>query len=187
MSEELEVEVTPKPKRGPKPKAVSGVSPEILEFLSSMNASNMAAIAEIIKESKKPSEMDQRKIDKEDTELKRKQQARMAEGKAQAEAREMRMKGCPHASVIPATGVSKHCWRGQIHSPKNERAYTVPMCTRCNSTTPKIYLTAEQLQNGINMDQIPGLNIERLLTWSEGSGNIEGVQKFLKERQIMAA
>jgi len=151
--------------------------PDVMKFLAEQNRQNQEALLAAIKELKKPSEFEQRKIDKENEVLRNKQMSRLTEAKAEVERKEMRMRNCPHAAAHPM-GYTMHLWGGQAHTPANQPAYFVPTCGRCQTQLPKVYCTPEQLTQGINLYTYKNIGIEDLLKAAEHSGNVKEVKEF---------
>lgn len=124
-----------------------------------------------IQEMRKPTEAEQRKLDEDAAKLKQKQAARLQLAKAEEDRKVNRAKHCPHQTVHQGTGMVKHAWRGQIHTPAGEAPYFIPTCMQCQTQLPKIRATLEQIKSGVNLDQYPGLNEDTLRQWSKTMEN----------------
>lgn len=122
-----------------------------------------------IQELKKPTPQEQAKLDKEAEKLAREQKARMALAKAEEQRKINQKVNCRHATIHPGTGVRKHQWRAQVHTPHGEKPYFQPLCTQCFTQGPKILATSEMLQNGVNLDQYADLDLDRLEAWAKSA------------------
>jgi hypothetical protein len=122
---------------------------------------------EAIKELKKPSEREQRKLDEDDARVARAQKECLELAKADVTRREMNARGCGHVRTHPGTGVTKHLWRAQVHTPAGKQPYFMPTCQGCQTQIGPIPATADMLREGVNLDQYPGITAEALKTWAE--------------------
>lgn len=123
-------------------------------------------MAEAIKEIKKPTEAEQKKLDKEEKELRAKQELRFKMQKAEIDSREARKQNCPHGTAHPGNGSFSHAWRAQVNTPAGEEPYFIPMCTQCQTQLPKILATPDQVRNGVNLNAYPGLTMKGLEQWA---------------------
>lgn len=143
---------------------------QVMQLIAQNNQQNQQAMMEAIKELKKPSEEDQRKLDEEKQRRMLRAENAVKQAKIAEQQKENIRKGCAHGTYHPGTGAFTHQWRAQIHSPHGEKPYFVPRCTQCGTTiNGRIYATAEQLQNGVNLDQYKGIDYERLQKWADES------------------
>lgn len=140
---------------------------DVFDIISQMNDDNQKNILLAIQEMKKPTEAEQKKIDAENAKLKSQQEARLKLAQADEQRKEMRSRSCSHSTVHPGTGVVKHAWRAQVHTPDGEPAYFVPTCMQCWTQGPKIKATMDQVKNGVNLDQYVGIDLERLKLWAQ--------------------
>lgn len=143
---------------------------QAFELLAKMNESNQKGFLEAIKELKKPTEQEQKKIDEENARTLQRVKSAALQAKMAEEQRERIAKTCPHGTYHPGTGAFTHQFRAQIHSPFGEKPYFQPRCTQCGTTVKgKIYATPDQMQNGINLDQYKGIDLARLQAWADQS------------------
>lgn len=140
---------------------------DIFDIIAQMDANNQKNILLAIQEMKKPTEAEQKKMDEEAVKLKQKQEARLKLAKAEEDRKINQARSCPHATVHPGTGVVKHAWRAQVHTPDGQPAYFVPTCMQCWTQGPKILATMDQVKNGVNLDQYVGIDIDRLKLWAK--------------------
>lgn len=149
---------------------------QVFALIGKMDENNqknmMAAIAEI----KKPTPLEQEKLDKENAKIKKMQESRLAQAMAEEKGRKMRMASCSHQTVHQGTGVVKHAWRAQVHTPHGEKPYFIPTCqiSQCQIRDEKgelikFYATPDMLTQGVNLDQYQGLDLERLKAWAKQS------------------
>jgi hypothetical protein len=139
----------------------------ISTLIKQMNEDNREAFLSYIKEVKKPSDLDQRKLDLEATKERRRIEESIDQARIEIERRENVKRSCSHTMYHPGTGVERHLWRGQVHAPANEKPYFIPTCTKCRTQLPKILATPEMLTNGVNLDQYIHLNVETLERWAK--------------------
>jgi len=137
----------------------------VMRIIAQMNADNQQNMLSAIAEMKKPTEREQKKLDAEELKLQQHQTSRIKLAQAEEDRKRMQASSCAHATTHPGTGVTKHCWRAQVHTPHNEKPYFVPTCTQCFTQLPHILATTEMLTQGVNLDQYAGLNIDVLRNW----------------------
>lgn len=138
-------------------------------ILKDQNAEQQKMFLEAIKEMKKPSPEEQAKLDREreQTTRRAKEQAELA--RIEHQRREANKLGCPHGTTHPGTGVFKHAWRAQVHTPAGRPPYFVPICMQCLTELQPIPATAEMLTNGVNLDQYRSLDMAQLVKWAESA------------------
>lgn len=152
------------------PTANPGLDMEaILKIVGQMNADNQQNMLAAIAEMKKPTVREQKKLDEEDLKFRQHQQSRIALAHSEENRKEALRRNCAHATTHPGTGVTKHTWRAQVHTPHGVAPYFVPTCTQCFSQLPQILATTEMLTQGVNLDQYAGLNIDVLKNWAIGA------------------
>ena len=137
---------------------------QILAQMSEKQGENFLAA---IKELKKPTPTEQKKLDDEEARIKRSQNEKLELAKAQMAAKAMNARACGHVRTHPGTGVTKHLWRAQVHTPDKQTPYFVPTCQGCLTQVGKIPATTDMLRNGVNLDQYPMLTEEALRKWAE--------------------
>lgn len=142
---------------------------EVFKIISQMNAQNQENLIAAIAELKKPSDREQKKIDEEEKRIVAHQKSRMQIAQAEEQRKENLKRGCPHSTYHPGTGVRKHAWRAQVHTPANEKPFFQPICSQCLSLGPKILATSDQLQNGVNLDQYMDIDLSRLEAWAKAT------------------
>jgi hypothetical protein len=140
------------------------ITPEQLQAM-------MSSIVETaVREARKPSEAEQKKLDKQ-AEQERKHLLQKVElQKVEAKAKEDRKRSCQHGTVHPGTGAFKHSWIAQVHTPSNSEPYFVPTCQQCQTQLGKIKATPAQVANGVNLKDIPNLNIATIEGWEKTYG-----------------
>lgn len=119
----------------------------------------------IVREARKPTEAEQKKLDDEARKLAAQQKQRLELQKVELQRRENLRKFCAHGTVHPGTGAFQHAWRAQVHTPANTRAYFVPTCQQCQTQVGKVYATPEQVSNGVNLKDVPGLTLATVEKW----------------------
>lgn len=140
---------------------------DVMALLAQMNEQNQNNLVEAIAEMKKPTAEQQAKMDADALKLKQQQDARYKLAKAEEDRKKMQQEFCPHSSYNAATGIQKHAFRAQVHTPNGEKPYFRPMCIQCNWIGPKILATPDMLTQGVNLDTYAGLNVERILQWAK--------------------
>lgn len=152
----------------------SGISPEQLTaILDAINNRSDERMVKFAQELKKPSPEEQAKMDKEIAKTKERALSAAKVAMAEEQAKVNAAKMCPHGTTHEGTGVFKHQWRAQVHTPYGEKPYYIPRCTQCGSTwdrvfglsSPKVVATADQMKEGINMDKWSMDDIRRVAEW----------------------
>lgn len=175
-------------KRGPgRPPAPKGIDvSDLLKAMAEQQDRQNTAMREMIQDLKKPSEYEQRKIDKEIAADQRKLKDKEANARALVMGREQRMKGCTHTTYHPLTKMANHTWTGQWHTPANQTAYFIPTCSQCQTQLPRIFSLTGDVSNGVNLHEYANVDIDRLLNDSVKSGNAEEVKAFRSEHHLVA-
>lgn len=130
-------------------------------------AQMLELVAKMAQEMRKPSEREQRKLDKEDALIRRNEEESLQRAKSEIESREAKKRGCPHTMTHPATKVTWHRWVAQVHTPSHRKPYFVPLCQQCGTQLPEIAATQAMLTEGVQLDQYPTLNMETLENWAK--------------------
>lgn len=173
MSDEQEVEITVEPKAkgkpGRKPKAVAAKiaeSPELLEMLMERfkemmqaNADNTQQLAESLR---KPTELEQKKLDEEKEQRIRRHQMSIKIAQQEEAMKARKEAACSHANK------DGHLWRAQV----NSDGRFIPRCQRCGKTTSPIVAAAGR--TAVEMHLWAGVNVETL----------ENMAKLSKEQPI---
>lgn len=133
---------------------------DVLLLITENNKTLVEGFKEFAKELKKPNEFEQQKLDKEQQLLRNKRAEALRLGAAQEQNKLMKMLSCPHQRPD-----GQHTWTGQALSNNT----FVPTCCQCWSQLPKIPVTMQQVQNGINLNTYKGLNAESLMGWHKKS------------------
>lgn len=157
---------------------------DVIALISKMGEQNQNALLEAVKELKKPNEFEQIEIEKKLNQLKQKADNHVAFGRIEEQRKQMKVQSCPHARINPATKISFHLWRGQVHTGDQGKPYFMPTCLDCQTQLPKIYCSPEQLTEGVGLNNYNGVDIESLLKWSEMSGNKAEVAEFRSRYKI---
>ena len=147
---------------------------QVLQLLNKQSEENQKNLLLAIQELRKPTPEEQAKLDKEHAKLKERAASAVKLAMAEEQAKTNAARNCPHGTTHAGTGVFKHQWRAQIHTPAGEKPYYLPRCTQCGSTwdrvyglsSPKIPATTEQIGNPIDMDQWSMRDIERVVEWA---------------------
>lgn len=139
---------------------------QVFQLIAQMNEQNQSNLLSAIQEMKKPTALEQEKLDKEAAKVKQQQESRLKLAKAEEDRKLNAARFCSHATTHPGTGVVKHAWRAQIHAPHGEKPYFKPTCQICWTQLPKILATPDMLTNGVNLDQYTGLDVDRLKLWA---------------------
>lgn len=136
-------------------------------ILAQLTESNREQMMEFAKELKKPSEREQRKLDEEESRIKRSQLEKLELAKAEEERKKNQQNNCGHVRYHPLTGTGGHLWRAQTYTPKGVAPYMVPICLGCNMEGPKIPATADMLREGVELHKYPGITLDALNKWGE--------------------
>jgi len=142
---------------------------QVFALIGKMNEDNQKNLLTAISELRKPTPREQEKLDKEEAKIKAQQEGRLKLAMAEEQRRKNNALGCRHATVHPGTGVVKHAWRAQVHTPHGEKAFFVPTCQICWTQTPKILATPDMLTQGVNLDQYTTIDYEVLKKWADQS------------------
>lgn len=140
---------------------------QVFALIAKMDENNQKNMLSAIAEMKKPTAAEQAKLDKEAAKVKGQQEARMKLAQAEEQRKINTMNGCRHATANQATGVIKHAWRAQVHTPHGEKPYFVPTCQICWTQMPKILATPDMLTQGVNLDQYLQIDVEVLRNWAK--------------------
>lgn len=148
---------------------------QVLELLNRQSVDNQNNLLLAIQELKKPTAEEQAKIDREKAKLKERVMAAAKLAKAEEQARANAAKFCPHGTTHSGTKAFTHQWRAQVMTPEGEKPYYIPRCTQCGSPwskwvgapSEKILATADQIQNGVNMDQWSSEDVRRVFEWAK--------------------
>ena len=140
----------------------------LAKIMAQMNEQQGANFLEAIKELKKPTEREQRKLDEEDAKIARAQKERLEMGRAEVHRKEMNARSCGgHVRVHPGTGVTRHLWRAQVHMPAGREPYIMPTCMNCQTQVGPIPASMEMIRNGVSLENYPALTEEALRKWAE--------------------
>jgi hypothetical protein len=142
---------------------------EVFKLIAKMDENQQKNMMAFAAELKKPTAIEQAKLDADQAKLKQKAESAAKLAMAEEKAKDNRRRGCPHGTTHPGTKTFTHQWRAQVHTPDGEKPYFIPTCTHCWTQLPKIYATTEQLQNGVNLDQYASIDLEKLETWAKQS------------------
>jgi hypothetical protein len=152
----------------------SGISPEQLaSILDAINNRSDERMIKFAQELRKPTAEEQAKIDRDLAKAKERALAAARVAMADEEGKKNAAKMCPHGTTNEGTGVFKHQFRAQVHTPAGERAYYIPRCTQCGSTwdavyglaSPKVIASQDQMKEGINLDKWSVNDIQRVVDW----------------------
>jgi len=178
---------TPKPKGKPgrKPGKLRDTHPptpgldmaSVFELIGKMSEENRKSMLEFAAEIRKPTPKEVREEaenEKKEARIRANRLVQLENAKKQAAAEEARATGCSHASYNPATGVTKHAWGAQVHTPDGVAPYFVPTCQLCNyqikdekGNAIHFPATVTMLTNGVQLDKYIGLDLESLRNWSK--------------------
>lgn len=149
--------------------AESGMSIEdVLTLISTMNEKQQENMMKFASELRKPTDIEQAKLDKEREALEAKMQRRIAAARAEAQGKEMAKLGCTH--TMPN---GRHTWRGQV----NQDGYIRPICLRCPTVLPPIKATPEQIKEGVNFEQILSIDLAMLELAAQKTAMLPGAPK----------
>ena len=142
---------------------------QVFALIGKMDENNQKNLLATIAEMKKPTPAEQAKLDKEELKLKSQQESRLKIALAEEQRKKNNASYCRHATVHPGTGVVKHSWRAQVHTPHGEKAFFVPTCQICWTQSPKILATPDMLTQGVNLDQYSQIDYEVLKNWAKSA------------------
>lgn len=168
MSEETTIEATPevvtKKKPGRKPKEATAGGPKVdnetLELLmakfSEMMQQQREGTLELAEALRKPTELEQKKLDEERVQRIKRQAMSVAAAK-QKEASELALQAlCRSEGHANPNGGTR--FRAQV----NSDGYFVPVCMKCHIQLPRVKATAEEIQNGVMLGNYKGLTEDAL-------------------------
>lgn len=152
----------------------SGLSgSDLASILEAINARSDERMLKFVEELRRPSPEEQAKLDKERSKAQERALSAAKVAMAEEEGKRNAAKMCPHGTTHEGTGVFKHQFRAQIHTPAGEKPYYVPRCTQCGSTWDMVYglsshkvlATQDQMKEGINLDKWSLNDIQRVVEW----------------------
>lgn len=185
--ERVEGTVAPKGKPGRPRKLKVGTLPSVnpptpgldmvavFELIGKMSAENRETMLQFANEIRKPTPKEVREElenEKKEERIRANRLVQLENARKQAASEEARATGCSHASYNPATGITKHAWRAQVHTPSSEKPYFVPTCQLCNyqiksdeGNPVHFPASVDMLTNGVNLDQYVALDLDKLKVW----------------------
>jgi hypothetical protein len=140
---------------------------KVFALIAKMDENNQKNMLAAIAEMKKPTPAEQLKLDKEAEKVRGQQEARLKLAQAEEQRKINNARSCPHATTHQGTGVTKHAWRAQVHTPHGEKPYFVPTCQICFTQVPRILATADMLTQGVNLDRYTQIDYEVLKNWAK--------------------
>ena len=163
--DDMIIEATPekvkgKPGRKPKAEVPAGVDLDLVkELIAQMQAGNTETLRSLASELRKPTELEQKKLDDDKaSQLRRAQMAisaaKMKERQDNALIAQCRSENGGHANDNGGTR-----FRAQV----NSNGYYVPLCMKCHLQLPPIKATAEEIQNGVMLGQYKTLTEDQLI------------------------
>jgi hypothetical protein len=151
----------------PEARPVGITMEDVFNLIGKMDENNQKNLMAAIAEMKKPTAVEQEKLDKEAAKVKNQQEMRLKLAKAESDRKIMNARACGHVTVHQGTGVVKHAWRAQVHTPHGEKPFFVPTCQICWTQTPKILASPDMLTNGVNLDQYSQIDFDILKNWAK--------------------
>lgn len=149
-------------KRGPGRPPNKPEESEAMQLIRELNKQNQENLLALAAEMRKPSELEQKKIDEEKaSQLKRSLNA-IAAAKASDEEKAIHQASCTHTRK---DGVTR--FMGQV----NSNGYCVPFCSECRLTTSPIRATDQERINGIQLQQRGNVTRESLENWARQRAN----------------
>jgi len=126
------------------------ISPEVLAVIAAMSEANQKAMLEFAKELKKPTDVEQAKLDKEKAGLLQRELEARDRVVAEMKGREIARRNCPHFRTL-ASGATKHSFRGQITSGDN---LVHANCSQCHTEWPPFSakLLPDEGKGGANLE-----------------------------------
>lgn len=115
---------------------------EIGLLLAEQAKQNQANMMEMVKELKKPTEAEQRKLDKESSDARAKAKAARIAAEAEEQRKQMLRDNCSHERPD-----GQHLWVAHVNADSCWRA----MCQGCRTVMPPVVAAAEQAQQGVNL------------------------------------
>ena len=145
--EDEQIEVKPKGKPGRKPKAEPSAG--MAELLQTVMEQNRLLVAEL----RKPTDMEQKKLDDERLSLQKRAMMAVQAAKQKEAQDNAKRASCPHKD---RNGIT--CFNGQVTSDGRWAVF----CNRCGLPSPRIKATAEERMSGINIRSWENLTYEGL-------------------------
>ena len=148
----------PKGKPGRKPRQVEAESPKVdLEMVQMLIKQMQEGNRELAAELRKPTELEQKKLDDErESRIKRAQQS-IAAAK-QKERMDLALQAqCRSENHARPDGVTR--FRAQV----NSNGFFVPVCLKCHIELPPVKATPEEIQNGVMLGNYRGITEEALI------------------------
>lgn len=127
----------------------------------------------IATELRKPSPEEEKKLLAEQERIRNQRIAAAKAGELEASIIKSQQSSCPH---IKPNG--QHTFRGQVHS----NGWALIRCIRCQLPFT-VRPLPEHVQNGLNLDMIPGLTAEHLRAWQAQSDKID--RQLAKNEEAM--
>ena len=149
VPEEVVVRRKPGRKPGQKYSAPQGmnVTPDALKDM----------MTALIAESKKPTLLEQRKIDEEEAQRVKLNKMRVEAARQEMAIKEARKAGCPHKDPR-----GKHTFRAQVNSDNCIRG----ICQICHTEFGPIRASQHQIANGVGLENYKDLTLEKLNQWA---------------------
>lgn len=134
----------------------------MMQLVREMGRQNQEQMLALAAELRKPTELEQKKLDEEKaSQLKRVQMA-IAVAKAQEDQDAITQAACTHTRTDGVT-----CFYGQV----NSNGHCVPKCSRCGLQTSPIKATDQERINGIQLQQRGNVTRESLENWARARAN----------------
>jgi hypothetical protein len=138
----------------------------VFKKFAEMNAQTQQNFMAAIEEMKKPSVLDQMKLDKEEEMIRRKNEGRVQAAKLEEERNAYLLEHCPHTMPSTIAGLpGRHAWVAAVQSD----GYVRPFCNVCKygkNGELKFKATQYMLQNGVGLNNMQGINVDKLQTWA---------------------
>ena len=120
-------------------------------ILEQMTENQTAQLKEFAAELKKPTALEQKKLDEENARLLRTQNERIELAKVEERRKETARINCGHVRWNPITGAAKHLWVGQVCEPAGKPAYWVATCQGCQTQVGPIPATPDMFREGVEL------------------------------------
>jgi hypothetical protein len=163
--EDVIVEATPDKKKKGRPakvKAEPTVDMDLVkELILQMQAGNTEQLKQLAAELRKPTDLEQKKLDDERAALIRRQQQSVTAAKQQAAIVAANQAACAAEGHANERGGTR--FRGQV----NSNGYWIPVCMKCGLQGKPVKATSDEAASGVMLGQWKGINYESLLALAE--------------------
>lgn len=144
---------------------------DVMKLIDKVNEANDKRMLSLVQEIRKPTDVEQRKIDNDNAILERKREMRRQELLSDEATRKSAQRACLHQKKHPRSGAFISAWGGQV----NSDGCWHPICTVCQMEGPAVKAPMEWVTGGVNATDpdnpwMAQLKLETLFAWQKQLG-----------------